>query len=599
MLDWLWYAESDTASGWQTARTIGNAATRQPRDTPTIWELEQDALPAMEHTPADAGKLIRIDGATATGTLPLVIPPHTHRTLLLDHAVLQTAYPELTLSGGKDASIKLTYSEALYDAQGKKGNRNEVDGRHIEGITDVLVADGGSKRVYAPLWWRTWRYLQIDVSSEEEPLTIDNLAAWFTAYPFVEHARLQASIPQLEGLWQNGWRTARLCAHETYMDAPYWEQLQYVGDTRIQALISYAMSGDTRLARQAITNIDHSRTSEGITQSRSPSELPQFIPTFSLLWIGMVHDYSLYADDAQLLRDVTPHTRTVIDWFSNHLRQDDLLGKMPWWEFADWTAQYTAGVPPQDADGGSTLLTLQFIAALRDAAELEEHYGSQDVAARYIAQANRSTEALRAKNWNAATGLFNDTPSLHSPSKDANILAVLLDVAPQNAQHQILAKLIGKDNTAPQMSEPSYYFRFYLARALEHAGMGDEYLQQLTPWRTMLDLGLSTWAENPEPARSDCHAWSASPNYDLLTLVAGIHSADQGFHRVRIEPHLGTLHALTASMPHPRGKIDVHYSYDGSAWQATVTLPEEITGSLQWKGKSYPLHAGTQSLVLP
>jgi len=31
-----------------------------------------------------------------------------------------------------------------------------------------------------------------------------------------------------------GWRTARLDAHDTYMDTPYYERMQYIGDTRIQ-----------------------------------------------------------------------------------------------------------------------------------------------------------------------------------------------------------------------------------------------------------------------------------------------------------------------------------------------------------------------------
>ncbi len=81
------------------------------------------------------------------------------------------------------------------------------------------------------------------------------------------------------------------------MDTPYYEQLQYVGDTRIQALISYAVAGDDRLARQAIEAFDQSRIPDGITHSRYPSSLPQNIPTFSLLWIGMVHDYWMYRPD--------------------------------------------------------------------------------------------------------------------------------------------------------------------------------------------------------------------------------------------------------------------------------------------------------------
>ena len=87
----------------------------------------------------------------------------------------------------------------------------------------------------------------------------------------------------------------------------------------------------------------------------------------------------------------------------------------------------------------------------------------------------------------------------------------------------------------------SYYFRFYLARALEHAGMADEYLASLKPWRDLLPLHFSTWPETPGKTRSDSHAWSAHPIYDLLTLVAGIEPASPGFATVRIAPHLGDL----------------------------------------------------------
>ncbi len=88
----------------------------------------------------------------------------------------------------------------------------------------------------------------------------------------------------------------------------------------------------------------------------------------------------------------------------------------------------------------------------------------------------------------------------------------------------------------------SYYFRFYLARALEHAGMADEYLNSIDPWRKLLPLHFSTWPETPGDTRSDSHAWSAHPIYDLLTLVAGIEPASPGFATVHIAPHLGSLH---------------------------------------------------------
>jgi hypothetical protein len=611
VVDWSWDEPQAESSGWEAPRVLGSAASREAQDAPSHWELVQDSLPPMEHRVVDAGVPVRAEGIEplpAFPAAPLEVAANSHVTVLLDHRTLQTAYPELTISGGRDAEIRITYSEALYDAQGKKGNRNEITGRHIDGITDHFISGGQASAVFEPLWWRTWRYLQIEVTTKSEPLKLESLRAWFSAYPFTDNAKVAGDIRDLDRIWQTGWRTARLDAHETYMDAPYWEQLQYVGDTRIQALISYVVSGDSRLARQAITNIDDSRTPEGITESRYPSGLPQFIPTFSLLWVNMLHDYWMYVDDLPLVKETLPHTRTVLDWYAAHLRPDGLLGQVKWWEFADWTANYKYGAPPQDPDGGSTFLTLQFVEALQAAEEMEAKYGSKERVEEYQAIIQRAAESINRESWDAGHGLYADTPARNSWSKQANVLAVMLDVAPRDQQQAILKRLLAAKadestavdgKTVPPLSELSYYFRFYLHRALEHAGLGDLYVTQLGPWYNMLDLGLSTWAETPEPSRSDCHAWSASPNYDLLTIVAGIRPGAAGFKKVRIEPHLEGLHQFTASMPHPNGMIETLYRLDGSRWTATVTLPAGLDGEFAWKNKVMPLHSGSQTLSLP
>ena len=149
------------------------------------------------------------------------------------------------------------------------------------------------------------------------------------------------------------------------------------------------------------------------------------------------------------------------------------------------------------------------------------------------------------------------------------------------------------------MSQASYYFRFYVARAMVHAGLGDEYIPQLDPWRKMLALGLSTWAENPEPTRSDSHAWSAHPTYDLLTIVGGIGPGSEGFKTVEITPHLGDLKRASATMPTPRGLVMVKYARMGDQWNAVITLPPDLTGELTWKGRAIPLHGGEQTISLP
>ncbi len=128
--------------------------------------------------------------------------------------------------------------------------------------------------------------------------------------------------------------------------------------------------------------------------------------------------------------------------------------------------------------------------------------------------------------------------------------------------------------------------------------MGDRYVELLNPWKEMLALGLTTWAETPEPTRSDSHAWSAHPNYDLLTIVAGIRPAAPGFERVAIEPHLGKLQNVSASFPWKDGEIQVDYKLERGAWTIRVNLPAGLPGELVWQSKRYPLHSGSQVLTV-
>lgn len=613
-LAWDWQSSASTpvgstAGGWKKAVAIGSAARRGASLQENNWQLTADPLPQMEMKKQAAGRVVRASGVAANATDSnggFEVAAHSHATVLLDEGHLTTAYPELALSGGSGASIRLTYAEALLDNKGEKGNRNEIADKHIVGIHDEFLADGGAGRVYQPLVWRTWRYLQIDVTTADQPLKVDRMRSWFSAYPFEERGKFESDEQDLRAIWDIGWRTARLDAHDTYMDTPYWEQMQYIGDTRIQALISYSVAGDDRLARQAISAFNNSRVPDGITLSRYPTSMFQAIPTFSLLWIGMVHDFWMYRDDAAFVREQLAGTRTTLDWFLKHQRADGLLDSLFWWPFVDWGSDFGFGIPPQDADGGSTSIALQFVEALRNAAELETTLGDPARAALYAKAAARVVDGVKKLCWNSDYALFADTPAQKHFSQHANILAVWLDVVPREQQKELLTRILSvsdkgfrADKPVPPMTQATYYFRFYLARALEHTGMGDRYLDLLGPWRTMVSLGLTTWAEQPEPTRSDSHAWSAHPNYDLLRVVAGIRPGGPGFASVIIEPELGSLHHVKASQPHPRGSIDVELTRARKDVNAKITLPEGLPGHLVWRGENVALHGGEQSLTLP
>ena len=610
--DWEWKDGGSIAEGskWIHAGAAlreniyqhsGIAASRGvTADVP--WALVPDALPHMAYTKEDAGHVVRTALSNANGfpDQPVEVAAHTHTHILLDRSELTTAYPKLSFSLGNGSHIKLTYAEALYDDKMHKGNRNEVGTRKAVGITDEIYPDGGEHRVFETLWWRTWRYLDIEVETADEPLRLDGLEAHFTAYPFKVQARFASSDPELDKIWAIGWHTAQLDAHETYMDTPYYEQLQYSGDTRIQEMITYAMTGDDRLPRQAIEALNDSRIPAGITASRYPSQLPQYIPPFSLLWIGMLHDNYMYRPDKSFVKSMLPGTRTVLEWFASYQHADGLLGKLPWWSFVDWV-EGQKEFPSYDANGESCLTTLQYIGALQEAVDLETALGSAPLAEIDRARLAEAKRGELSQCWDARVGLFADSPAKNIFSQHANMLAVLHDVAPTKDQREIMRKVIGKEigdtaaNGGPELVQASYYFRYYLARALDHAGMADEYLQTLGSWHEFLKMGFTTWPEQPGDTRSDSHAWTAHPTFDLLMLVTGIAPGSPGFQTVRIAPHLGDLTSLEASYPHEAGLIHVKYELDAGGLKAVVELPSGLSGSFVWKGKETPLHSGSNS----
>ena len=115
----------------------------------------------------------------------------------------------------------------------------------------------------------------------------------------------------------------------------------------------------------------------------------------------------------------------------------------------------------------------------------------------------------------------------------------------------------------------------------------------------MIDLGLTTFAEEPDPTRSDCHAWSSSPNYDFFATICGITPSKPGFSAVRIAPALGELNHVVGEMPHPNGIIKVEIQKDGSSGVlATIELPSNVPGVFSWKGKEVSLHSGIQKIKL-
>jgi len=601
-----WTSAGNPTTAWKHAQVIAPGV---PRNIPTsfasttAWMLTPSILPPMQLTRQRIPTIRRTEGITIAQDWPrtpqpVTIPANTQATILFDQSFLTNAYPSLVFSGGRNARLSLTYAEALYSHVPIKGNRSEVDGKIFIGRKDSILSDGGGRQVFTTLTWRTWRYIQLRIVTGDQPLVLNDIYGTFVGYPFEQRAQFRADRPELDSMLSIGWHTARLCAIETYMDCPYYEQLQYVGDTRIQALVSLYNSGDDRLVRNAIEQIDESRRPEGVTLSRYPTQMPQLIPPFSLWWIGMLHDYWRYGRDTAFAISKLPGARQVLSFFHGFQQADGSLHGLPYWTFTDWVNSpgWTTGMAPVGADGSSSVLDLQLLWAYQLAAEMEGRSGMKEYAGLYRSYAARLKATIRAKYWDSGRRLLADRPEKDLFSQHANTLAILTGVADQREAKDLAKRLLTDTSLAPA----SIYFKYYLHMALTRAGYGNDYLQWLGKWRENIALGLTTWAEMSDVAasRSDCHAWGASPNIEFFRTVLGLDSEAPGFTHVKVEPHLGNLQKISGSMPHPSGTLSASYQLNNGRWDITIALPPGISGRLIWKEKEYPLKAGLNTLKL-
>ena len=607
---WGWEQPDYDDSGWQKVRVLIQGAAKGARDYPG-WQLVPSPVRQMELKPFRMPKILKEKGRIGdmedmvdmevsssgllAGTQPLVILPATEAEILIDNSVLVTGYPTVKFSGGAGSEIVMQYAESLYKegSWNDKGDRNEVDGKHFIGYADRILPDGGQDRSFTPLWWRTWRYLKLSVRTADEPLVIEDIHAMSSMYPLERKSSFSApGIEDAGRMIETGWRTARLCAADTYMDCPYYEQLQYFGDTRIQALITMYNTRNDEMVRYAIEQGFRSMVPDGITMSRYPSSLHQFIPPFSLWWICMCHDYWMYRGDAGFLKSMMPAVRTILSWYESYLRPDMSLDRIPFWFFMDWCGT-PDGEPVRERDGNSIVQDLQYVLALSAAAEMEESFGQPAMAKHYSETADAIRSTIKDKYWDEDRGLFADTFGRSSYSQHGNILAILAGAVSGKDAGALFDRLLD-DRSIWQCT---LYYRYYLMQAMRLSGRGDMLQDELQPWRDQLALGLTTWAEQPEPSRSDCHAWSASLNVEFFRTLLGIDSAAPGFSEVRIAPSLGSLKEASGEIPHPDGKVSVSYSVsDDGRMTAEISIPETVTGTFVWKGRTCRLKGGSNTI---
>jgi hypothetical protein len=575
----------------------------QPKVTAGLghgWILQPRTTGIQKNKKVPFARVIRSDVHDAKvgfqfGTKSLTIPAHSKKTLLIDQGYVTLGYPKLILSKGRDTRVKIRYSEALYDPSNKKGNRNELDGKLCKGMTDVYVMDGGIGRVFQPLWFRAFRFIQLEIETKEQPLMIDDYYNVFSASPIPVAASFNTFNQMLPKVWDLCWNTLKICAQDNLMSDAYYEQMQYVGDLRPHLMAYTALTGDMSYFRSAIEQFNNSRLPDGNITSCYPLKATFVHTTYSLIWIDMLHDMMMLEGDRHLLATYTGEIQEVFDYYESLINEKGLVGKSDYPVFIDWYEK-GGGSSSVNRDGNSAILTLNYAYTLNKASEIMTWLGFPGKANEYSAKSGSLAATVRSRCYDSNRGIYADDPERTFYDQRANILAVLAGDHTAEEKKALLQKTL--DPHTEFDSHANLFYYFYLFEAMEKTGVGD-FLTALTPWKEILEAGMTATPEKrvEQNPRSEAHPWTAHPVHFYFSLLAGIQPSSPGFNTVRIAPMPGSLEKIEAKYPTRHGPVIVNLSFSKSGKvTGDIILPDGMTGEFVWKGETLSLKEGSHQI---
>ena len=538
-------------------------------------------LPGGEEAPAQVQTWRRGHG-------PLRCEAGKNFRVVLDAERLETGFPTVAFRGGANARITLTYAEALRlpaatpsayslrpqgDLASVATNEPDVgslwsfDRRGaVTGFRDVILADGRACR-FEPTHWRTFRYVLIEITGGDEAIELEAPAFRAWTHPIECVGGVKTSRPVDRKIWDISVRTLQLCSHETFEDCPYYEQIQYTGDSLITSRLMLYLTGKSDLTRQLLYHFAWSLTPEGITSSRYPCTMPQVIPSWSLHWISILHDYVLLTGDREIAREFLPVVDCVLNWFRRHSDAEGLPSRLPFWNCVDWTPGWKRGQPPGWDVGATCVISSQFVHALREASRLCQWCGETDKASTLQKEARWTGDFVDHRFWNEGDGCYRDAEAGSASSVLANAWAVCAGIVPGEKRRRVLERI---REWSP--ANVSYFGMFWVFRALRelHAS---QWWVHLEPWEKLVDLGLTTWPEDTAFWRSMCHAWSSHPINEYIEGALGLRVETPGWTEVSFHPNLGPLEELSFRLCPPQGECKGSFVRDDGGYRFTITKP--------------------------
>lgn len=483
-----------------------------------------------------------------------------------DAGIYVTANVKIRFAPGCRA--KIIYAEC-YEFEDGKRMRDDTTGT-IRGVYDI-VTSGKKEFTFESFWFRAFRFIRIETEDTEK---VKDISAYRFNYPVKFDGSFSCSDKTYNEMYKISINTMLCCTSEIFVDCPYYEQQQYIMDSAIEASVFMRMTSDVSMVRKCICEFAASQQPCGLLCANYPSTLLQIIPGFSIFWISLLKDYLDYSADAKFVRRFTGTLDKILMYFEYAKNPDGLVTRSREWDFVDWVPGWERGIPPVPDGKPLTVYNLYLAYGLKCASYIAEKCGRAALASEYNERYKSLCGIINEKLYVPEKGMYHDgngTYSMHTI-----IWAILSGLVSGDAASEMARKI--NDKT---ISKSSYSMNYFLFRALEQCGAYDTAPEYFDGWKKMIDLHCTTWCENPDSPRSECHAWSCAPLYEFSSGMLGVKYSFED--EIIIEPHSFGASNASGTVPTRFGNVNVNINWtaDGKTFKITIKSPADIKKRLK------------------
>ena len=472
---------------------------------------------------------------------------------------------DLTLgrvTGGTNASLRITFGESAMEALSHLGEKNATNDHSPRDFSVPAQAMSHFKTGSTG-----FRFVKLEAAGAE--LELAGVQAFLEMRDLKPAGRFSCSDSRLNQIWETGAYTVQLNMQEYLWDGIKRDWLVWVGDMHPEVSTVRSVFGYDACVPKSLDLI----------RDETPQDAwMNGIPSYSMWWIIIHHDWYLQNGDLTYLRSQKDYLKALLRRLAGAIAPDGTYRFENAWDFVDWSSSQTQYA----AAGIHGVLSM----ALETGAALCSFLDEQEMAGTCL----MARERLR----------HNRLP--YAGNKQMAALVSLAGLAdPETVEKEVLSQ-----NPCAGLSA---FLGYYVLHARAKAGNMPGALEVIRKyWGGMLDMGATTfweefdleWTKNAAPIdqlvppgkddihgdfgrgcftrfrRSLCHGWASGPTPFLSQRVLGVRPLLPGCRRVLIQPDLGDLDWAKGSYPTPYGPVSVEHRMENGIHRTQYEAPEEI-----------------------